>query len=801
MHLRILLTLLILTYSTAASGCSKLGKDTARCDSLLSFNGTARTIVVSNCSDLIAFDKSSDFGPWHAVVNVTFNCTVTTFPWRFADVFPNVRFINLPKCTLTSFAWQSVYAEPLRILDLSNCPMECTCANQWMRADGAFGKVRAPKTLRNCLPSCVQPRLKINETVITKKAGENVTIHVDIQGIPLNRSIAKPYFDRAFMKSPHNYTEIITPTSAELTISNLTYEDIGIISVRCWQCADYLSAKVELRVNLPLKVEFVEKTKGDTDFLVVQGHPIENITLTITRMDSNVSEIRILDSENDSIFFSSLIVRQETHMKSVFFQRTYRIFTKDIADGDHLSGDLRFKVCTEGSCDAVEKHVSHLGLIGVRKRISLAQGMTSRRASHETEETLLRLGRFPEERSSLASDYSNQLIPFIEIGDIKTHEKIGKGMFGQVYCGSWEKTGPRSVAVKVIEQADRMIEKEAATINRLDHPNIVKLYGVTRDHSNLLLVFELMNLGELRTYVRMRSPEIEQIGRRPPALTVEELKRIAYEIITAAVYLKSQQIVHRDIAARNCLVSGESDMGCKTPADRPPIRVKISDFGMSRRLYSSADYYTMEHKGMLPIRWLPPEACKIHKFTYMSDVWALGVTIWECFSYGGLPFGELTNTEVSSFALKRENMELIPEQPPHCPDHVYAFMKKCWIIDPQMRATAEELLADEMFDFIRTEQSSGAKRYPSTPNVPLPSVDSDRIEETSFVVASSSMDYIMPGETIRGARFVPTFNNRPRQPVIIEESSPISAKREFSVVDENVPAVISTEDIPILANA
>uniref|UniRef100_A0A8R1HZ52 receptor protein-tyrosine kinase n=1 Tax=Caenorhabditis japonica TaxID=281687 RepID=A0A8R1HZ52_CAEJA len=762
MILRILLTLLILTYSPGLAqeltqGCTRINRDTIGCDSILSYNGTIKNLVVQDCSDLGMLDENEvqEIGPWSSVNTVTFNCTVEEFPWNFASIFPNIKYINLPNCNLTTLSWQKVYTETLRVLDVSQCPMECSCENQWMRTDGAFERVKEPYTLRKCLVDCDMGSIKLNQTMIIGNKGENVTIHLDIRDRFLNRSIEKPYFEWAYAKNQHNYEEKISLTSAELEITNLSRADIGLIGVRCWHCVNYLTSKVELRVNLPVKVEFVEKTRGDTDLLVVQGYPIENLTLSIAQLQSNQTQLNILDVENDSVYFSSLIVRPEK--RSIFYQRTYRIFTKDTAEGDHLSGDLRFEVCTFGSCDSVEKHVSHLGtanldgiiikpnyndiffvvgtmllitllLISViliyyqkalrsfirekitsfRKRISWAQELQSRRASHETEETLLRL----EERSSLASDYANMTIPFIEMGLIKIHEKIGSGQFGEVYCASWEKTGERSLAVKALKQFDHELEKEARTIFRLDHPNIVKMYGMSRDTKNLLLVFEHMNLGNLKQYLSERKPNPEYVQWPPvltdgdakkvcceyiPWLTPLEVKKISFEIVKGVKYLVEQQVVHRDLAARNILVSGANDRGCRTAADRPPIKVKISDFGMSRRLYSHQDYYTMDHSGAVPVRWLSPEAIVESKFTFSSDIWALGVTMWEIYAYGGTPFDGLSNHEVYNYTMSGVR----PRYPLNCPKEMYDLMNECWIHEPKERPTVTQLFANPCFDEVR----------------------------------------------------------------------------------------------------
>ncbi|CAD6189232.1 unnamed protein product [Caenorhabditis auriculariae] len=279
---------------------------------------------------------------------------------------------------------------------------------------------------------------------------------------------------------------------------------------------------------------------------------------------------------------------------------------------------------------------------------------------------------------------------------------LHQGAFGEVYCGSWEKLGERTVAIKSIPLADEEIEKEALVLSRLEHPNIVRLYGMTRERENLLLVFEMMELGDLRTYLRARTPQFSNYSQFPPALLVEELKKIVRDIASGLCYLVAQQVVHRDLAARNCLVTGATDIRTSNPMNRPPFTVKISDFGMSRRLYGDSDYYRMEHHSLLPVRWLPPEAINDHKFNHMSDIWSFGVTIWEVFSYGQVPFSELSNHEVVSYAVAG----LRPAKPKNCPEDVYDLMVKCWNGVPEHRSTAEDILLDPCFQPITPPEPS-----------------------------------------------------------------------------------------------
>ncbi|UYV78020.1 ALK [Cordylochernes scorpioides] len=243
---------------------------------------------------------------------------------------------------------------------------------------------------------------------------------------------------------------------------------------------------------------------------------------------------------------------------------------------------------------------------------------------------------------------------------------LGQGAFGEVYQG-YLSTQDIPVAVKTLpEHASLFAEKdfmlEAIIMSKFRHPNIVKLIGVCADRKPFFIVLELLSGGDLRTFLRDMRPRPGQIQPEFP-LTMGDLLKLALDIAMGCSYLEQNRFIHRDIAARNCLLT------CRSPR-----RVaKIADFGLARDIYRS-DYYQKSGKVMLPVRWMPPEAFLDGYFSAKTDVWSFGVLLWEVMSLGYMPYPGRSNNEV----MQMVNSGIRLEAPTNCPAPVYQIMLKCW---------------------------------------------------------------------------------------------------------------------------
>ncbi|KAI6238965.1 Tyrosine-protein kinase [Aphelenchoides fujianensis] len=130
-------------------------------------------------------------------------------------------------------------------------------------------------------------------------------------------------------------------------------------------------------------------------------------------------------------------------------------------------------------------------------------------------------------------------------------------------------------------------------------------------------------------------------------------------------HVHQRGILHRDIAARNCLY------GRKV--------VKLSDFGLSRQCPT----YVMEGSEKAPLRWLAPEVFRSQVCSFASDVWAFGVLVWEIFTNGAEPYAGWTGNQIKEEVMNRKYRLMAPEWAPQV---IKDLLLQCFLEDPEKRA-------------------------------------------------------------------------------------------------------------------
>jgi eukaryotic-like serine/threonine-protein kinase len=204
-----------------------------------------------------------------------------------------------------------------------------------------------------------------------------------------------------------------------------------------------------------------------------------------------------------------------------------------------------------------------------------------------------------------------------KVGKYTLAQQLGKGGFGEVHVGV-PKAGAR-VAIKLLdatltrdEEAVARFRREAETVQRLDHPNIVRLLEVGSSRSRHFIAMELVHGGSLRAL--MNRPPDREHARKLLAALAGAARGLAYA--------HGQGIVHRDVKPANILVTRAG-------------KAKVADFGLARAIDQSS--MTTDGKVLGTASYISPEQARGLRATSASDVYAMGVILYEV-ATGATPF-------------------------------------------------------------------------------------------------------------------------------------------------------------------
>ncbi|KAI1317800.1 hypothetical protein EDD11_007822 [Mortierella claussenii] len=330
-------------------------------------------------------------------------------------------------------------------------------------------------------------------------------------------------------------------------------------------------------------------------------------------------------------------------------------------------------------------------------------------------------------------------IDFNEIEDMQMG--IASGGFGMIHAGNWR--GIR-VAVKVLFNPADFIQEVGIHKLVQDSDNIVKFYGITRmkGTGDYGMVLKFAGKGSLRDY----------LSRHFDSLDWDNKMRLARDVAAGISFIHQDKICHHDLHSRNVLIDQTG-------------KALITDFGLSR--YVNHANSNNGVRGVVP--YISPERLKNAPFDHSSDVYSLGVIMWELTS-GYPPFDRDGENFLLPFQIMRGRREEIV---PGTPVEYSTLYQQCWDDEPHNRPSLPLILStlDAMLavhNGIRAEENGNIQ--PTQPK----DLSGPRSEPTETHTAPVVL------ETLR--------NSEPISQVPFEQNMPNT--RGFSKCVANVSALV-----------
>ena len=266
-------------------------------------------------------------------------------------------------------------------------------------------------------------------------------------------------------------------------------------------------------------------------------------------------------------------------------------------------------------------------------------------------------------------------------------KSIGEGGMANVYLAN-DTILDRKVAIKVLRgdlsQDDKFIrrfQREALSVSNLSHPNIVEVYDVGEEEGNHYIVME---------YIEGKT--LKQLLKKRESLTLTEVIDIMTQLTDGISHAHESYIIHRDIKPQNIMIEDDG-------------RIKITDFGIAMAL--NATQLTQTNSVMGSVHYLPPEQASGKSATIKSDIYSLGIMMYELLT-GNVPFKGDNAVEIALKHMK-DKIPSICKQDPSIPQSVENIILKATAKNPRNRYDSAKEMHEDLLHCLDEEHSNDKK--------------------------------------------------------------------------------------------
>ena len=256
-------------------------------------------------------------------------------------------------------------------------------------------------------------------------------------------------------------------------------------------------------------------------------------------------------------------------------------------------------------------------------------------------------------------------------------KKIGEGSFGEVYLVYSKKTSMQCVLKKIdlkglSKEEIKDTYNEVNLLKKLDHPNIIKFIEVYKSQKNLEIITEFAEKGDLYNQINL---QMKKKAYFPEKTLIDWL----VQICQALKYIHSKHIIHRDIKPQNIFLNKKGS-------------IKLGDFGVSKTLNNTLE---KARTFVGTTYYLPPELINGKKYSYMADIWSLGVTFYQLMTFK-MPFDGKSLPSIMKKIVSGEGYEKISKK--YFSEDLINLVYKMMDSKPNHRPNANDILN---MDFIK----------------------------------------------------------------------------------------------------